>query len=146
MAWKLLMSWPKKTMNRRGKAKIQEANNHMNFSLPLENYEQLISEHCQDNHSEREDSPMSPTLPPAKRTRTSKREMSPSSTGDSVTSTPEPEEGKPSRRRGTKKLEATPEPPSGRHHSSGSSSNRRAGRSSGTTRGSGAKRQTSKRK
>ncbi|KAI9273746.1 chromatin modification-related protein EAF7-domain-containing protein [Sporodiniella umbellata] len=115
------------------------------FNLPLEDYEQLISEHRQDNHSEEEETPTSPTLPPAKRTRTSKREVSPTSTGDSVTSTPEPEEGKSSRRRGNKKSEATPEPPSGRNHSSANNS-RRTGRSSGTTRGSGAKRQTSKRK
>ncbi|KAG1022659.1 hypothetical protein G6F57_006117 [Rhizopus arrhizus] len=89
---------------------------------------------------------MSPSLPPTKRTRIGKREMSPTnSAGDSVTSTPEPEEGKSSRRRGTKRSEATPEPPSGRH-SAGSSSSRRAGRSSSATRGAGAKRQTSKRK
>jgi hypothetical protein len=38
---------------------------------------------------------MSPSLPPTKRTRIGKREMSPTnSAGDSVTSTPEPEEGK----------------------------------------------------
>lgn len=65
------------------------------FSLPLEDYEQLISEHRQDDHSGREESPMSPSLPPTKRTRIGKREMSPTnSAGDSVTSTPEPEEGK----------------------------------------------------
>ncbi|KAG1148923.1 hypothetical protein G6F37_002882 [Rhizopus arrhizus] len=116
------------------------------FSLPLEDYEQLISEHRQDDHSGREESPMSPSLPPTKRTRIGKREMSPTnSAGDSVTSTPEPEEGKSSRRRGTKRSEATPEPPSGRH-SAGSSSSRRAGRSSSATRGAGAKRQASKRK
>ncbi|KAI8881305.1 CT20-domain-containing protein [Backusella circina FSU 941] len=96
------------------------------FSLPLEDYEQLISEHRQDNHSVSSTS-LSPVILPVKRTRTSKRESSPAtSVAESVASTPEPEEGKSSRRsRGTRK--STPEP------------RRRTGRSSSATRG---KRQT----
>lgn len=74
------------------------------FSLPLEEYEQLISEHRQDDqsisslHDDNESittTTTSPNLPPAKRTRTSKRDSSPAnSVADSITSTPEPEEGK----------------------------------------------------
>lgn len=58
------------------------------FSLPLEDYDQLISEHRQDNRSEREESPSSP---PTKRTRTSRRERSPTNSANE--STPEPDEG-----------------------------------------------------
>ncbi|CEG69825.1 hypothetical protein RMATCC62417_05829 [Rhizopus microsporus] len=113
------------------------------FSLPLEDYDQLISEHRQDNRSEREESPSSP---PTKRTRTSRRERSPTNSANE--STPEPEEGKPSRRRGMRKSEATPEPPTGRHSVSMSSSHgsKRTARSSGSSRGPGSKRQTNKRK
>ncbi|RCI07045.1 hypothetical protein CU098_013080 [Rhizopus stolonifer] len=116
----------------------------MEFSLPFEDYEQLISEHRQDDQSvssAQEESSVSPVLPPAKRTRTSKRDASPAnSVADSITSTPEPEEGKPSRRtsRGARKSEATPEP------TSRSSTARRQGRSSSTPKGT--KRQTNKRK
>lgn len=72
------------------------------FSLPLDDYEQLISEHRQDDQSissirEESDTTSSPVLPPTKRTRTSKRDSSPAnSVADSITSnnnTPEPEEG-----------------------------------------------------
>lgn len=66
------------------------------FSLPLEEYEQLISEHRQDDQSSiRDDESLtSPIIPPAKRTRTSKRDSSPAnSVAESITSTPEPEEG-----------------------------------------------------
>ncbi|KAI7900336.1 uncharacterized protein BX663DRAFT_518308 [Cokeromyces recurvatus] len=115
------------------------------FSLPLEDYEQLISEHRQDDQSisSVHEESTSPTLPPAKRTRT-KRDSSPAnSVADSVTSTPEPDENKSARRtsRGTRKSEATPEP-------NLRSSGRRAGRSSSTTSTvtRGNKRQTSKRK
>ncbi|OBZ91110.1 hypothetical protein A0J61_00858 [Choanephora cucurbitarum] len=117
----------------------------LEFSLPFEEYEQLISEHRQDDQSVssvQEESSASPVLPPAKRTRTSKRDTSPTnSVADSITSTPEPEEGKSSRRasRGARKSEATPEP-AGRN-----TPRRAAGRSVNTpTRGS--KRQTNKRK
>ncbi|KAI8057463.1 chromatin modification-related protein EAF7-domain-containing protein [Thamnidium elegans] len=126
------------------------------FCLPLEDYEQLISEHRQDDQqsisSVREgddDSISSPNIPPAKRTRTSKRESSPAnSVADSITSTPEPEEGKSSRRtsRGTRRIEYTPEPstPTSQRNSS-----RRTGRSSSSSSSTinrGSKRQTSKRK
>ncbi|KAF7731005.1 hypothetical protein EC973_001051 [Apophysomyces ossiformis] len=64
------------------------------FSLPLDEYEQLISEHRQDDQSSvHDDSPASPVNPP-KRTRTSKRDTSPSVSLGSAASTPEPEEGK----------------------------------------------------
>jgi hypothetical protein len=68
----------------------------------LEDYEQLISEHRQDDQSIssiRDDESItttttSPILPPAKRTRTSKRDSSPAnSVAESITSTPEPDEG-----------------------------------------------------
>ncbi|KAI7863536.1 hypothetical protein BDF14DRAFT_1876245 [Spinellus fusiger] len=78
------------------------------FSLPLDDYEQLISEHRQDDQSHYEE----PSSPPSKRTRTSKREESPTtSVAESITSTPEPEDGKSKRSsRGTRKSDATPEP------------------------------------
>ncbi|KAI9472264.1 MAG: chromatin modification-related protein EAF7-domain-containing protein [Benjaminiella poitrasii] len=116
------------------------------FSLPLEDYEQLISEHRQDDQSissVREES-SSPIIPPAKRTRTNKRDSSPAnSVTDSMTSTPEPDENKTSRRtpRGTRKSEATPEP---NMRSSGRRAGRSASTTSTTTRGS--KRQVNKRK
>ncbi|KAI9351855.1 chromatin modification-related protein EAF7-domain-containing protein [Pilaira anomala] len=127
------------------------------FSLPLEEYEQLISEHRQDDqsisslHDDNESvttTTTSPNLPPAKRTRTSKRDSSPAnSVADSITSTPEPEEGKSSRRtsRGTRRAEYTPEPstPTGQR----STMSRRTGRSSNNnTINRGSKRQTNKRK
>ncbi|KAI8145850.1 chromatin modification-related protein EAF7-domain-containing protein [Fennellomyces sp. T-0311] len=58
------------------------------FSLPLDEYEQLISEHRQDQESSPSSSPS-----PAKKARTIKRETSPISSL-SPTPTPEPEEGK----------------------------------------------------
>ncbi|KAI9497793.1 chromatin modification-related protein EAF7-domain-containing protein [Zychaea mexicana] len=59
------------------------------FSLPLDEYEQLISEHRQDEESSPSSSPS-----PAKKARTMiKRESSPVSSM-SPTPTPEPEEGK----------------------------------------------------
>ncbi|KAI9025098.1 chromatin modification-related protein EAF7-domain-containing protein [Phycomyces nitens] len=77
------------------------------FSLPLDDYEQLISEHRQDDQSGYEE----PSSPPAKRTRTSKREESPAaSVAESAASTPEPEEGKKRSSRGVRKSEVTPEP------------------------------------
>ncbi|KAL0088338.1 hypothetical protein J3Q64DRAFT_1808358 [Phycomyces blakesleeanus] len=85
------------------------------FSLPLDDYEQLISEHRQDDQSTYDE----PSSPPAKRTRTSKREESPAvSVAESAASTPEPEEGKSKRSsRGVRKSEVTPEPMSGRQRS-----------------------------
>ncbi|KAG2204480.1 hypothetical protein INT46_005409 [Mucor plumbeus] len=104
------------------------------FSLPLDDYEQLISEHRQDDQSissvrEESDTTISPVLPPTKRTRTSKRDSSPAnSVADSITSnnTPEPEEGKPSRKSSRASSKATPEPVS-------KNAGRRTGRSSSTT-------------
>ncbi|KAG0173764.1 hypothetical protein DFQ30_007049 [Apophysomyces sp. BC1015] len=62
------------------------------FSLPLDDYEQLISEHRQDDQSSvHDDSPASPVIPP-KRTRVSKRDTSPAISLGSAASTPEPEE------------------------------------------------------
>ncbi|KAL1936305.1 hypothetical protein VTP01DRAFT_439 [Rhizomucor pusillus] len=95
------------------------------FSLPLDEYEHIISEHRQDGTAEA----TSPSPPPAKRSRTVKRETSP--TSSSATPTPEPEEGKPTTRRSarsnTKKTETRK---SGRTSASTSSSK---GGSSGTT-------------
>ncbi|KAK4521534.1 uncharacterized protein ATC70_012150 [Mucor velutinosus] len=119
------------------------------FSLPLDDYEQLISEHRQDDQSissirEESDATSSPVLPPTKRTRISKRDSSPAnSVTDSITSnnnTPEPEEGKPSRKSSRSNPKSTPEPAS-------RSGGRRAGRSSSTasnasTNNRGNKRQT----
>ncbi|CAO3652315.1 unnamed protein product [Mucor hiemalis] len=123
------------------------------FSLPLEDYEQLISEHRQDDQSissiRDDESLTSPVFPPAKRTRTSKRDSSPAtSVADSITSTPEPEEGKTSRRtsRGTRRSDATPEPSTPTSSRGNSTINRRAGRSSSATTTRGSKRQTNKRK
>lgn len=62
------------------------------FSLPLDEYEQLISEHRQEDDTEEEEDESNV---PTKRTRTSKRDGSPSSVAaESITSTPEPEESK----------------------------------------------------
>lgn len=126
------------------------------FSLPLDDYEQLISEHRQDDQSissvrEESDTTSSPVLPPTKRTRTSKRDSSPAnSVTDSITSnnTPEPEEGsyspnfffsrgtplsnylnhvgKPSRKSSRASSKATPEPVN-------RNAGRRTGRSTSTT-------------
>ncbi|KAG2177311.1 hypothetical protein INT43_007968 [Umbelopsis isabellina] len=63
------------------------------FTLPLDDYEQLIVEHRQDDQSSPAGS-VSPTMTPTKR-KSSKKESSPTSsiTGSNA-STPEPEEGK----------------------------------------------------
>lgn len=63
------------------------------FTLPMDDYEQLIFEHRQDDQSSRQGS-MSPTITPSKR-KSAKKESSPTSsiTGSNA-STPEPEEGK----------------------------------------------------
>lgn len=69
------------------------------FTLPLEDYEQLISEHRQDDQQsvsstrDEESSQTSPQLPPAKRTRRTRDGSPANSVADSITSTPEPEEG-----------------------------------------------------
>ncbi|KAI7888704.1 chromatin modification-related protein EAF7-domain-containing protein [Mucor mucedo] len=131
-------------------AEEEEKKRH-EFSLPLEEYEQLISEHRQDDQSsvhEEEEEENSPAIPPAKRTRTSKREHSPAnSVAESMTSTPEPEE-KSSRRtsRGTRKSEYTPEPSTPNSQRSYHTTSRRTGRSSSATIQRGNKRQTNKRK
>ncbi|CEP13794.1 hypothetical protein [Parasitella parasitica] len=116
------------------------------FSLPLDDYEQLISEHRQDDQSissmrEESDTTGSPVLPPTKRTRTGKRDSSPAnSVADSITSnnTPEPEEGKPSRKSSRANSKSTPEP-------ANRNGGRRAGRSASnasSTNNRGTKRQT----
>jgi hypothetical protein len=63
------------------------------FTLPMDDYEQLIVEHRQDDQSSPAGS-VSPTMTPTKR-KSSKKESSPTSsiTGSNA-STPEPEEGK----------------------------------------------------
>ncbi|KAI9320849.1 chromatin modification-related protein EAF7-domain-containing protein [Dichotomocladium elegans] len=106
------------------------------FSLPLDEYEQLISEHRKDDEAEMSPSPSPPptTMPtPTKKARTSiKRETSPMSSA-SATPTPEPEEaGKTSSRRSTrrksdsrKKTPGTKNTGSGGVVSSSSSTNRR---------------------
>ncbi|KAI8391560.1 chromatin modification-related protein EAF7-domain-containing protein [Radiomyces spectabilis] len=109
------------------------------FSLPLDEYEQLISEHRQDDQSSvHDESPASPIHVPTKRTRTSKRDGSPAvSVGDSAASTPDPDEGKPRRTsRGARKADATPERQTGGRKAS------KASASSGTRGG----RRQSKRK
>ncbi|KAI8636735.1 hypothetical protein BD408DRAFT_406952 [Parasitella parasitica] len=116
------------------------------FSLPLDDYEQLISEHRQDDQSvssmrEESDTAGSPILPPTKRIRSSKRDSSPTnSVADSITSnnTPEPEEGKPPRKSSRANSKSTPEP-------ANRNGGRRAGRSASnasTTNNRGNKRQT----
>ncbi|CDS09898.1 hypothetical protein LRAMOSA02575 [Lichtheimia ramosa] len=72
------------------------------FTLPLDEYEQLISEHRQEDEAEL--SASSPSPPPAKKSRTLKRDASPMSSA-SATPTPEPEEGKSSRRSTRKKTD-----------------------------------------
>ncbi|ORY95734.1 chromatin modification-related protein EAF7-domain-containing protein [Syncephalastrum racemosum] len=66
------------------------------FTLPLDEYEQLISEHRQDDGASTASSPPASTPPPSKRARV-KKENSPTPSM-SATPTPEPEEGKGSRR------------------------------------------------
>jgi hypothetical protein len=69
------------------------------FTLPLEDYEQLISEHRQDDQQsvssmrDEDSGHTSPQLPPAKRTRRTREASPTNSVADSITSTPEPEEG-----------------------------------------------------
>lgn len=62
------------------------------FTLPMDDYEQLIIEHRLDDQSSRPGS-MSPTIAPTKK-KSAKKESSPTSsiTGSNA-STPEPEEG-----------------------------------------------------
>ncbi|CAO3616251.1 unnamed protein product [Cunninghamella echinulata] len=112
------------------------------FSLPAEEeYEQIISDHRQDT---RESSPGIERQ--TKRTRLSKRDVSPAVTESSVASTPEPEEGKPTSRRtgrSTRKSEAnTPEP----NTRTTSSSSRRSNRTSTASSTKTASKRQNKRK
>ncbi|CAO3608641.1 unnamed protein product [Cunninghamella blakesleeana] len=111
------------------------------FSLPAEEeYEQIMSDHRQDT---RESSPGIERQ--TKRTRLSKRDVSPAVTESSVASTPEPEEGKPSRRtsRSTRKSDAnTPEP----NTRTTSSSSRRSNRTSTASSSKSASKRQNKRK
>jgi len=63
------------------------------FTLPMDDYEQLIFEHRQDDQSSQQGS-VSPTITPVKK-KAARKESSPTSsiTGSNA-STPEPEEGK----------------------------------------------------
>ncbi|CAM0135629.1 hypothetical protein VKS41_005280 [Umbelopsis sp. WA50703] len=98
------------------------------FTLPMDDYEQLIVEHRQDDQSSPAGS-VSPTMTPTKR-KSSKKESSPTSsiTGSNA-STPEPEEGKKARRPRAKRSDNTPEP------ASKSTSGRRSTRGSAAPRG-----------
>ncbi|CAO3591528.1 unnamed protein product [Absidia cylindrospora] len=121
---------------------------HREFSLPSTyDNDQAMSDHRQDDTT-RENSPAI-ERPPSRRTRTSRRDVSPAVTESSVASTPEPDEGKAtptstsstSRRTGrssTRKSEAgTPEPGttrgSGSSSSSAAASNRRSNRATSSS-------------
>ncbi|KAJ8663377.1 hypothetical protein O0I10_000616 [Lichtheimia ornata] len=80
-----------------------EENDLHEFTLPLDEYEQLISEHRQEEEAELSAPSPSPP-PPSKKSRTHKRDASPMSSA-SATPTPEPEEGKSSRRSTRKKTD-----------------------------------------
>ncbi|KAI8580924.1 hypothetical protein K450DRAFT_235272 [Umbelopsis ramanniana AG] len=79
------------------------------FTLPMDDYEQLIFEHRQDDQSSQQGS-ISPTITPLKK-KAARKESSPTSsiTGSNA-STPEPEEAKKVRRPRGKRSDATPEP------------------------------------
>ena len=63
------------------------------FTLPMDDYEQLICEHRQDDQSSQKGS-TSPTITPTKR-KSAKKESSPTpSIAGSNASSPEPEEGR----------------------------------------------------
>ncbi|KAH8548729.1 chromatin modification-related protein EAF7-domain-containing protein [Umbelopsis sp. PMI_123] len=81
------------------------------FTLPMDDYEQLIFEHRQDDQSSRQGS-TSPTITPVKKKATRKESSPTSSITGSNASTPEPEEAKKGRRSRAKRSDATPEPAS----------------------------------